>query len=446
MCHLCTRESLTLNTRFKLLNLLLQLYDKWFNLKIRLFRIWVVVVTVLSLQSPICASRAEATNSIVSQSEPTATRNLIDLLADATRQVDANPGNSIALYDRALAYSNLGRIKEALADAKSAIQVDGSLSEAHCLLAHLLEESGDLAGAEIAASRAVSIDSSRIDFRLRRADILILLKNDDAAALDLQYVLSHDIDNVIALQNLAAIRLRQHRDGEAQVLLQKYLRYSKDVTNDGSVSLAVASLLVASNKYTDALSYLDSHPSESNSARRLRARALFGSGEHLDALKEIEKLTDPESAKLTGELFFLNHECSRSADAFSVAAPAYSQDLLFWRNFSAASLCEKNFVRAAFTSGRAIKIDPLDATSYQYRADALRGTGDLAGAVAAGRQALKLGGINARLLMMVGIDEYKLGDKSGGYSDYKAGCQSLTSKDAADLRMCAAQLPRMSRQ
>ena len=130
-------------------------------------------------------------------------------------------------------------------------------------------------------------------------------------------------------------------------------------------------------------------------------------------------------------------------DAFQAAASAAPTDSLRWNDLAAASLCANDFRTAAYASARAVELDPSDAKAFRYRANALRGIGDLPSSIRAAHRALDLGGDEARLLMMVGIDEYTIGKKRLGYLDYKRGCDALSDPASAGARACSWQLPKM---
>ena len=368
---------------------------------------------------------------------------LVEALRDYGFAIGQLPQSPIPRYDRALTYMRLGRTTEALADVRLAIALDYRFGDGYALLAHLLEDTGALVDADVAASRAIDFDLGRVDYRLRRADISLKRGHLDAAASDFDAVLAREPANLEALRGLAGVRLGQHRERDVVVLLQRYLKASKEAEGDADVTVALSSLLIDGKAYGDALQYLDAHPVDRPDAVRNRARALDGLGRHDEAVALLKKTHDPENSRILGEIAFAQQHCDVARDAFQEAARAAPTESVRWNDLAAASLCANDFRTAAYASARAVELDPTDAKAFRYRANALRGIRDLPGSIRAAHRALDLGGDEARLLMMVGIDEYTIGKKRLGYLDYKRGCDALTDPASADARACSRQLPNM---
>lgn len=372
---------------------------------------------------------------------------LVEALRDYGFAIGQLPESPVPRYDRALTYMRLGRATEALADVRFAIKLDSRFADGYWLLAHLLEDSGALVDADVAASKAIDFDPGRVDYRLRRANISLERERLDAAAADFDAVLAREPANREALRGLAGVRLGQHRERDAVVLLQRYGKENKqaegDGDGDGDVTVALSSLLIDEKAYAEALRYVDAHPVDRPDALRNRARALDGLGRHDEAVAILRRTRDPKNSRLLGEIAFAQQHCDVARDAFGEAARAAPTDSLRWRDFAAASLCANDVRTAAYASARAVELDPTDAKAFRYRADALRGIGDLPGSIRAAHRALDLGGDEARLLMMVGVDEYTIGKKRLGYLEYKRGCDALTDPASADARACRRQLPTM---
>jgi len=368
---------------------------------------------------------------------------LVEALRDYRFAIGQLPQSPIPRYDRALTYMRLGRAIEALADVRIAIALDYRFGDGYALMAHLLEDTGALVDADVAASRAIDFDPNRIEYRLRHADISLKREQLDAAASDFDVVLAREPANLEALRDLAGVRLAQHRERDVVGLLQRYLKGNKQAEDDADVTIALSSLMIDGKAYGDALHYLDRRPIDRPDAVRNRARALDELGRHDATIALLKKTDDPESNRILGEIAFAQHHCDVARDAFQAAASAAPTDSLRWNDLAAASLCANDFRTAAYASARAVELDPSDAKAFRYRANALRGIGDLPSSIRAAHRALDLGGDEARLLMMVGIDEYTIGKKRLGYLDYKRGCDALSDPASADARACSRQLPKM---
>ena len=121
---------------------------------------------------------------------------LVEALRDYRFAIGQLPQSPIPRYDRALTYMRLGRAIEALADVRIAIALDYRFGDGYALMAHLLEDTGALVDADVAASRAIDFDPNRIEYRLRRADISLKREQLDAAASDFDVVLAREPANL----------------------------------------------------------------------------------------------------------------------------------------------------------------------------------------------------------------------------------------------------------
>lgn len=141
-------------------------------------------------------------------------------IADYTRAIELDPGNSRAWNNRGLAHANLAQTEQALADYTKAIEFDPgyirayknrlliveqqrdlqAMARDYGVLAELeednadayyyaqgnaLQESGDLAGARVAYDAAIAADPEQVDALYNRAIINFTENNLDGALFDL---------------------------------------------------------------------------------------------------------------------------------------------------------------------------------------------------------------------------------------------------------------------
>nr|MDQ6944272.1 hypothetical protein [Candidatus Eremiobacteraeota bacterium] len=75
--------------------------------------------------------------------------------------------------------------------------------------------------------------------------------------------------------------------------------------------------------------------------------------------------------------------------------------------------------------------------------DAHRALGNRPAAIEDARAALELGGPEANLLMMLGVDEYLAGSRATGKHDYERGCALLDPAETEKRALCTVQLAKM---
>ena len=148
---------------------------------------------------------------------------LAEALQDYTNATQQQPNDPVPWYDRALTYQSLGRTAEAIGDARRSIAERATFADAHELLAHLLQQSGDLPAALRAADRSVELRPDDTGYRLRRALILTDLGRTSEAKLDYQDVLRRNPAQRDALQGLAYTLLNAGDEKAAMPLLERYV-------------------------------------------------------------------------------------------------------------------------------------------------------------------------------------------------------------------------------
>jgi len=175
-------------------------------------------------------------------------------------------------------------------------------------------------------------------------------------------------------------------------------------------------------------------------------RALMQLGHRAAAVAALPAAGPNDSAyraSLRGQLAFEAGRCGEAEDAYRVAAKASDATPLTWRNYGAASACAKDYPAAITALTRAIGLNPLDPLALRYRADVYRRTGEVPAAIQDARAALRLGGEDADLLMLLGVDEFLSGARADGVRDYARGCELLPPSATAKRHVCDEQLPKM---
>ncbi|HEX3465178.1 MAG TPA: tetratricopeptide repeat protein [Candidatus Elarobacter sp.] len=374
--------------------------------------------------------------------------NLAEALADYQQAANADPAQPVAWYQLALTYRRLGRAAEALAAARKSTAADATFAPGFELVAHLVQDAGDARSALAPANRAVELDARSADYRLRRALVEADLGDTAAELADLNAALAAEPHRLDALHALAALHLRRGETREALAVLGRYLaETSRSATPpQPAVAAAYASLLDDAGRFADALAFLSAQRDDP-AFTTPRARALIGLGRRAEAesLLAHSGRDDVDAVRLHGTLLFKDGRYREAADVFRTVVAAAPSDELSLRNLGASYLALGEPASALPVLREAIRLKPEDTLAKRYEADALRGTGDLRGAVSAARDVLALAGDDARLLMMLGIDEYTLGDRDGGYAHYAKGCALLPPDASRDRETCERQLAGMRR-
>jgi tetratricopeptide (TPR) repeat protein len=394
--------------------------------------------------SPFAANAAAVQTNWVERGNQATTRgDLAEALQDYTNATQQQPNDPVPWYDRALTYQSLGRIAEAIGDARRSIAERASFAEGHELLAHLSQQQGDLAQALRAADKSVELQPDNTGYRLRRALILTDLGRTGDARADYEAILRHNSSQRDALQGLAYALLNAGDEQAALPLLERYVALDPAQT-DGNTIVALTDILIAHRRYAEALTYLNANPSPTPHAIENKAQALIGLGRRDEALAALASIPagTPGSASLRGVMLFESHRCNDAARAFAEATQRDPNDELSWRNLGAAYLCANKLAPARDAFQRAIGLKPADTLALRYQADVLRRIGDLRGAVKSARAYLALGGDEPHALMALGVDEYSLGERSRAIADYERGCKLLPASDP-DAAACKSQLPQM---
>lgn len=158
----------------------------------------------------------------------------------------------------------------------------------------------------------------------------------------------------------------------------------------------------------------------------------------------IESASEETSSWSQGIAAQLNRTMHGQPRSPSKTHPAKRDDNFFtWRNFGVANLCSRHPQMAIGALDRALAIKPSDPLALRYRADARRVTGDLLGAITDATRSLALDPTNAKLLMMLGVDEYRRGAHNLGAAHYRRGCALLSTDDLPNQQMCQQQLSKM---
>jgi tetratricopeptide (TPR) repeat protein len=368
---------------------------------------------------------------------------LREALADFTRATIQLPLDPAPWYDRALTYSRLGLNAEALADAEHAVSVQAFFDEGFALIARLKQEMGKFGEALASIDRALALNPRRQDYHVRRAELLRLLERMPEASAEYADVLRREPNSVKALRGRAEILLAQHQDREALQVLQQYAGLAPD---DSDVNVAAAGLLVAAGRSRDALTWIGAHPSLDSRMIDFKVQALMQLGSRSAAMAALPPSSAGDSAyraSLRGQLAFDAGRCREAAEAYRAAAAAPDATALTWRNFGSASACAQDYGGAVAELTRAIDLNPADALARRYRASVHRALGNRRAAIEDAGEALRLGGPDADLLMMLGVDEYRAGSREQGRRDYARGCSLLDPQQTEKRKLCAEQLPKL---
>lgn len=374
---------------------------------------------------------------------------LAQAIVDFTRATEQIPTDPVSWYNRALVYSKLGKNGEALADARRSVSVNPLFDEGSALVARLQQDLGDYDAALASIDHALAVRSDAVPYRLLRADVLRLLHRIPEAIAEFQDALRRDARSAPALRGLAEIRLERQQDADALALLKRYVVVAPD---DRDVNVVVAGLLAKTGRSEDALAWIAAHPSADPRMTDYKVRALLGLGRTGAAVAALPASARGESAyraSLRAEIAFRAGRCREAADAYRAAASGAppdappGADALAWRNAGAASACAKDFEAAVAELTHAIDLNPRDPLARRYRADAHRALGSRTAAIEDARAALELGGPEANLLMMLGIDEYLAGSRAVGKQDYARGCTLLDAAQAEKRALCTVQLAKM---
>jgi tetratricopeptide (TPR) repeat protein len=364
-------------------------------------------------------------------------------LNDFTAGTEQLPDDPAPWYNRALLYARLGRNGEALADAERAVAVQPFLDEGFALIARLKQAMLRFGEALASIDRALALKPHEAPYHLRRAEILRLLNRAPEAAPEYAAALRDDPSSTAALRGEAELFLAERRDGDALRVLRTYAKLAPD---DADVNVAVAGLLVQTGRAQDALAWIAAHPSADPRMTDYQAGALAKLGQRSAAaamLGPVAFVEPPYRTALRAQLAFEAGRCREAADAYEIVASSPETSALAWRNYGAASACAHDDVTAVAAFTRAIGLNPLDPLAVRYRANAYRNLGNRAAAIRDTRDALRLGGPDADLLMLLGIDEYLDGAHEQGRRDYAQGCALLDPAETEKHRRCDEQLPKL---
>jgi|GEM_PF-2289874 len=409
-----------------------------------------LLLAVLLLTALIAPAGADQINWNQRGNDSVRRGDLAQAIVDFTRATEQIPNDPVAWYNRALVYARLSKNGEALADAQRSVSVNPLFDEGSALVARLQQELGEYDAALASIEHALAIRSGEVPYHLARAELLRLLHRTPEAVGEYEDVLRRDARSAAALHGLAEVWLEQQHDRDALALLKRYVAVAPD---DSDVNVVVAGLLAKTGRSEDALAWIAGHASSDPRMTDYKVRALLTLGRTGAAVAALPASARDESAyraSLRAEIAFRAGRCREAADAYRVAAtaphpdaPPPGADALEWRNAGAASTCAKDYAAAVTALTHAVDLNPRDPLARRYRADAHRALGDRLAAIEDARAALALGGPEANLLMMLGIDEYLAGSRSIGKRNYERGCALLDAAQTEKRALCAVQLAKM---
>ena len=406
-------------------------------------------VLTVALATLVGPARADQTNWNQRGNDALGRGDLPQAIADFTRATEQIPSDPAPWYNRALVYFRLGKNGEALADAQRSVSMNPLFDQGSALVARLQRELGEYGAALASIERALAVRSDEVPYHLVRADVLRLLHRTPDAVAEYEDALRRDARSAPALRGLAEVRLEQQHDGDALALLKRYVAVAP---GDPDVNVVVAGLLAKTGRPQDALAWIAVHPSADPRMTDYNVRALLMLGRTAAAGAALPASARGESAyraSLRAEIAFRAGRCHEAADAYRAAASAPAPDAppgadaLAWRNAGAASACAKDYDAAVTALTRAIDLNPRDPLARRYRADAHRALGNRLAAIDDARAALALGGPEASLLMMLGVDEYLAGSRTVGKRNYERGCALLDPAQTEKRELCTAQLAKM---
>lgn len=369
--------------------------------------------------------------------------NIDEALEDFTEAIRSNSFDPNAYYDRALLLSKLSRYDEALRDARSSVGLGRTFADGFALLAHLNEKTARYDDALAAIETAITLRPSEMTYKLLRADILSGKGSFEKAAAQYDDVLRSDAANTGALYGAARISLLQGDADRASRYLAKLQQ--KTSPEDPDVVRVAANMLLSAKRPDAVLQLLSRYHGDDSRLIEYRAQALAETGHADEALALLRsRKTSVYGSAVRGQIALASHDCPDAVKAFrETLSSGDPQPPFMWRNLGIASLCSRMLPEAFSAFSKAIELDQRDALSYRYRADTQRAYGNLEASIEDARQALALGGEDAAILMMLGVDEYRTGNRRIGKEHYADGCKLLPPSDVDKRRLCAAQLPRM---
>ncbi len=370
---------------------------------------------------------------------------LVEALADYTEAIKKTSTDPIPLYDRARVYSMLHENEDALKDAEASVQISPVFADGFALIARLQRDAGHLDDSLTAINRAISLRPSELRYKSLRGDVLEREGLHDKASSDYETVIRADMNNIDALYAEARIKLLQNKQNEALTLLQRYAGIA-NIPNITAVRV-VTQLLISENRPNEALEWISTHGSNDERLVEYHAQALAMLGRFSEAESLLRLAPEKGSdfgETIKGQVAMATGNCEQAVRAFKRATLGSYRDASdIWRNYGIANICTRKVGAAIAAFDEAIRLDHADALAYRYRADAYRSLGLLDDAIRDAKEALRLAGPDARLLMMLGVDEYRSRDRRLGRADYQRGCSLLQANELAQIDLCKKQLPHM---
>lgn len=372
-------------------------------------------------------------------------QDLLEALTDYTEAIKKTSTDPVPLFDRARVYSMLHKNDEALKDAEGSVRIAPFFADGFALIARLQKDAGHLDDSLIAINRAISLRPSELHFKSLRGDILEMEGLYDRASSDYETVMRTDKNNVDALFAEARIKLLQNKKNEALTLLERYAGIAN--TPNITAVRVVTQLYISEDRPDEALEWISTHGSNDERLVEYHVQALA----MLGRFSEAESILRLAPAKMSdfgetikGQVSMATGNCGQAVLAFRRATfGSYHDAHEVWRNYGIANICTRDFRAAIVAFDEAIRLDRADALAYRYRADASRSLNLLEDAIRDAKEAIRLAGPDARLLMMLGVDEYRSRNRRLGRADYQRGCSLLQPNDLAQIELCKKQLPRM---
>ncbi len=122
-----------------------------------------------------------------------------DAILDFTKEIEINPKNDLAYYERAIAESRLSHNVSAIDDFSKAIELAPQNADYYAERGALISQTnGDLKQAEHDLNKAIELDDTDADKYLTRAVIFCKLKLYLAAIDDLNIVIKKEPHNIQA--------------------------------------------------------------------------------------------------------------------------------------------------------------------------------------------------------------------------------------------------------
>ncbi|HWB58198.1 MAG TPA: tetratricopeptide repeat protein, partial [Chthoniobacteraceae bacterium] len=167
-------------------------------------------------------------------------------IADFTKQIEADPGNALALFHRGHLLGDKGEADKAIADYTEALRVDPKLVEALINRGDTYRQKGDYDRALADLNAAIDIDATRAVPFIGRGYVYFALGDQQKAAVDFQEAVRLDASSFAACNALGSIAVANGDWKTASDWYRKAIDYNfRDVdayTTRGSIRRAVGEM------------------------------------------------------------------------------------------------------------------------------------------------------------------------------------------------------------